>query len=93
MPINRIMVIIAAILVVFDVIWFLIRGKKGGFADKESLNRGLIARIIAIYVFGIVLIGLIWFVEFGPLADVVLCGCGVFGIEIANKDLLPRADD
>lgn len=88
MPVNRIVVIVAAILIVLDVIWLLIRGKKNGYASEEVRTRKLITGIISGYAFAIILLVIMLFREFGTVADCVLAGCAVLGIEIENRMLL-----
>lgn len=88
MSTNRIVVITAAILIALDVIWLLIRGKKNGYAPAEVRTPKLIAGIISGYAFAICLLVIMLFREFGTVADCVLAGCAVLGIEVENKMLL-----
>lgn len=82
---------IAAVLI--DVIWFLLRVKKNGWGDKSEWNKSFFTRVISIYVVALVIIGLSFFITFGNLSDVILNACAVLGIEIANKELLPKPID
>lgn len=88
MSTNRIVVIAAAILIALDVIWLLIRGKKNGYVPAEVRTRKLIAGVISGYAFAICLLVIMLFREFGTVADCVLAGCAVLGIEVENKMLL-----
>lgn len=93
MSTNRIVVIVAFALIIIDLIWFAIRVVKNGFDDKNNWNGSFILREVLIYLCAIGIIVLNIFMEFGTLGDVVLCGCGVLAVEIANKELLPKPID
>lgn len=93
MSTNRIVVIVAFALIIIDMVWFVIRAVKNGFDDKSNWNRTFILREVFIYLCAIGIIVLNIFMEFGTLGDVVLCGCGVLAVEIANKELLPKPID
>lgn len=88
MPVNRIIVLIAAGLVVLDVIWLFIRGKKNGFTGKEEFSRVMLIRIISGFLMSVCLLVVLWFREFGMIGDIVLCGCAVLSVEVESKLLL-----
>lgn len=86
---NRIIAIIAVFLVLVDFVWFFIRGKKNGFISSSDLaDKKYPIKIIGIYVLSAGIIALAFFREFGTIGDLVFCGCGVLGFELANRQLL-----
>lgn len=93
MELHRIINLVAVIAVIADVLWFILRGKKNGFGNKDEWTRGFIVKIVCIYAASLVIIILDWFLIFGTLSDVILNGCAVLGIEIANEELLPKPID
>lgn len=88
MPQNRMIILAALCLVVLDVIWFLIRGKKNGFITKEQCSKQLFVKAGAGYFLSLCLMVLLWFREFGLFSDIILAGCSVLAIEIENRLLL-----
>lgn len=88
MSFNIICAIIALGLEVIDVISFLIRLKKKGSISKESFDRSFIVKLIIIYISVLVIPLICFFMDFGRTGNIVLCGCAVLGLELANKDLL-----
>lgn len=85
---NRIIVLVAAGLILLDIIWLLIRGKKNGFVEKDQFSKVMVLRIVSGYTMALCLILILWFREFGMIGDIVLCGCSVLGVEIENRLLL-----
>lgn len=93
MPQNRIITLVSAGLVVLDMLWFLIRGLKNGFADKDTLSKAFILRSVFVYIFAAGIIAVSWIREFGLLGDIVFCGCGVIAFEIENRQMLGILND
>lgn len=93
MPQNRIVTLVALGLVVLDMIWFLIRGIKNGFVDKEILTRAFVIKSIVVYIFALAIIVITWIREYGILGDIVICGCGVLAVEIKNRQMLGIIND
>ena len=93
MPQNRIITLVAAGLVVLDLLWFLIRGHKNGFISKENLTREFILKAIGVYIFAAAIIFISWFREFGRLGDIIFCGCGIVAIEFENRQMLGLIND
>lgn len=86
---NRIIAIIAVFLVFVDFVWFFIRGKKNGFKkNPPEAGKNYILKVAGIYALSAGIIALAFFREFGAIGDVVFCGCGVLGFELANRQLL-----
>ena len=77
-----------------EFIWFLVRGKKNGFANKkETSKKKTILKVTGIYILSFGIIAIAFFREFGGIGDVVFCGCGVLGVELANRQLLGIDED
>lgn len=93
MPQNRIVTLVTAGIVILDLFWFVIRGLRNGFADKESLTRNFIFKAVGIYILAVAIIAISWFREFGILGDIVFCGCGVLAIEFENRQMLGLISD
>ena len=93
MPQNRIITLIAAGLVVLDMLWFVIRGIKNGFINKENLSRDFILKAVGIYILAAAIIVISWFREFGRLGDLIFCGCGIVAIEFENRQMLGLIND
>lgn len=93
MPQNRIVTLVACVLAVFDLIWFIIRGVKNGFVKKEEIDKPFIIRSVMIYLCAVAVIVISWFMEFGLAGDLVFCACGVLGMEIENRQLLGVLDE
>lgn len=93
MPAHRVINFIAIAAIVVDIIWFVLRVKKDGWGDKSDWNKSFLAKVISIYIVALMIVGLSFFITFGNLSDVVLNACAVLGIEIANKELLPKPID
>lgn len=86
---NRISAAVAVFLIFLDFIWFFIRGKKNGFAERSAFkNKKYLFKILGIYFLSAAIIALAFFMEFGKIGDLVFCGCGVLGFELANRQLL-----
>ena len=94
MYLNRMIALIAVFLIIIDFIWFFVRGKKNGFANKkETSTKKTILKVTGIYILSFGIIALAFFREFGGIGDVVFCGCGVLGVELANRQLLGIDED
>lgn len=86
--------LVAVFFVIIDFIWFFVRGKKNGFADKSKFSsKKTVLKVTGIYILSFGVITLAFFREFGGLCDVVFCGCGVLGVELANRQLLGIDED
>ena len=94
MYLNRMIALIAVFLIIIDFIWFFVRGKKNGFANKkETSTKKTILKVTGIYILSFGIIAIAFFREFGGIGDVVFCGCGVLGVELANRQLLGIDED
>ena len=93
MPQNRIVTLVSIGLVVLDMLWFVIRGLKNGFAEKETFSRAFIFRSVLVYIFAAGIIAISWIREFGLMGDIVFCGCGVIAFEIENRQMLGILSD
>lgn len=93
MPQNRTTCLAAAACVVLEMICFLIKGLKNGFADKETLSKAFILRAVLIYMFALGLLAVAWFREFGLIGDVVISFCSVVAVKFVNKQFLGILDD
>ena len=94
MYLNRLIALIAVFLIIIDFIWFFVRGKKNGFANKkETSTKKTILKVTGIYILSFGIIAIAFFREFGGIGDVVFCGCGVLGVELANRQLLGIDED
>lgn len=94
MYLNRMIALAAVFFVIIDFIWFFVRGKKNGFADRNEIStKKTIPKVIGIYILSFGIIALAFFREFGGIGDVVFCGCGVLGVELANRQLLGIDED
>lgn len=89
---NRVLSIISAALVVLDMIWFAVRTKKYGIKTEVKENKNFLIKEISIYVCSILIIAIIFLMEFGMIGDIALCGCSVMGVELANRELLDIED-
>lgn len=86
---NQIAALIAVFLVLLDFGWFFIRGKKNGFIERSVFkNKKYLFKVCGIYFLSAVIIALAFFMEFGKIGDLIFCGCGVLGVELANRQLL-----
>lgn len=93
MPQNRIITLIATSLVVLDMLWFVIRGLKNGFIEKENMSRDFVFKAVGIYIFASAIIAISWFREFGRLGDIIFCGCGILAVEFENRQMLGLIND
>ena len=86
--------LIAVFLIIIDFICFFVRGKKNGFIEKNEVStKKTILKVTGIYILSFGIIALAFFREFGGVGDVVFCGCGVLGVELANRQLLGIDED
>ena len=88
MYLNRMIALVAVFFVLVDFIWFFVRGKKNGVSTKKT-----ILKVTGIYILSFGIIAIAFFREFGGIGDVVFCGCGVLGVELANRQLLGIDED
>lgn len=93
MPSNRIIVLLAAACILVELIVFVIKGIKNGFADKETLSKEFILRAVLVYVCAAALLAVAWFREFGLIGDLVVCFCSFFAVKIIDKQFLGLIDD
>ena len=94
MYLNRMIALVAVFFAIIDFIWFFVRGKKNGFVDKNEVSsKKTVIKVTGIYILSFGIIVLAFFREFGGIGDVVFCGCGVLGVELANRQLLGIDED
>lgn len=94
MYLNRMIALVSVFFVIIDFIWFFVRGKKNGFVDKNEVSsKKTVTKVTGIYILSFGIIVLAFFREFGGIGDVVFCGCGVLGVELANRQLLGIDED
>lgn len=89
---NKVLSIISLVLVIFDMIWFAVRVKKCGIKPEIKGNKNFLIKEVSIYVCSLLIIAIIFLMEFGMIGDIALCGCSVMGIELANRELLDTDD-
>lgn len=89
---NRLIAVIGMILVFMDMISFAVRAKKRGIRTELKEDRKFVIREVLIYLCSVLIIALVFLLEFGTLGDAVLCGSSVLGAELANRELL-NVDD
>lgn len=92
MPQNRIIVLIAAGLIVLDLIWFVIRIIKNGLKENDR-SKISIARSVMIYITAAALLVVAAFREFGLMGDIIISGCSVLAFEIENRQFLGLIDE
>lgn len=87
---NRFLLVsvIAYCLMALDIVYLFIRLKTKGMVDKSLMDTRFWAMHIAIYVFAIFLVTLCIFIGFSLVAQIGLCGCGVFAFEISSRDFI-----
>ncbi len=85
---NRVVVCISVLLMFLDMIWFVFRLKKRGVNSERKGNKSFWIKEISIYSCAILLIAIIWIIEFGMIGNIILCGCSVLSVEMANKEIL-----
>lgn len=85
---NRIIILIAAALMILDIIWFVIRGVKNGFNGVAQRTKAMLIGIFAGYIAAVAMLVIFWFREFGIFSDIILCGCAVLAVELENRQLL-----
>lgn len=94
MYLNRMIALVGVFFVLVDFIWFFVRGKKNGFIEKNGVStKKTILKVTGIYILSFGIIAIAFFREFGGIGDVVFCGCGVLGVELANRQLLGIDED
>ena len=91
MKINYICLLIAEILILLDIIWFLIRFFKNR-PSREKFTRFYIIRLTAIYLCVICLPFLTIIVDTGLTGNIIISLCAVIALEITNKDILQPLD-
>lgn len=90
---NRIVALVVAVLIVLDMIWFVIRGKKNGFRDPATITKGIIVRKIVIYAMSLGLLVVACFREFGLVGDIGFSGCALLAVEITNRYFLSKTNE
>lgn len=90
---NRIVALVVAVLIVLDMIWFVICGKKNGFRDPATITKGIIVRKIVIYAMSLGLLVVACFREFGLVGDIVFSGCALLAVEITNRYFLSKTNE
>ena len=90
---NRIVALVVAVLIVLDMIWFVIRGKKNGFRDPATITKGIIVRKIVIYAMSLGLLVVACFREFGLVGNIGFSGCALLAIEITNRYFLSKTNE
>lgn len=90
---NRIVALVVAVLIVLDLIWFVIRGKKNGFRDPDTITKGIIVRKIVIYAMSLGLLVVACFREFGLVGNIGFSGCALLAVEITNRFFLSKTNE
>lgn len=90
---NRIVALVVAVLIVLDMIWFVIRGKKNGFRDPATITKGIIVRKIVIYAMSLGLLVVACFREFGLVGNIAYSGCALLVVEINNRYFLSKTNE
>ncbi len=90
---NRIVALVVAVLIVLDMIWFVIRGKKNGFRDPATITKGIIVRKIVIYAMSLGLLVVACFREFGLVGNIGFSGCALLAVEITNRYFLSKTNE
>lgn len=90
---NRIVALVVAVLIVLDMIWFVIRGKKNGFRDPATITKGIIVRKIVIYAMSLGLLVVACFREFGLVGNIAYSGCALLVVEINNRYFLSKNNE
>lgn len=90
---NRIVALVVAVLIVLDIIWFVIRGKKNGFRDPATITKGIIVRKIVIYAMSLGLLVVACFREFGLVGNIGFSGCALLAVEITNRYFLSKTNE
>ncbi|MCI6891639.1 MAG: hypothetical protein MR852_06370 [Treponema sp.] len=90
---NRIVALVVAVLIVLDMIWFVIRGKKNGFRDPTTITKGIIVRKIVIYAMSLGLLVVACFREFGLVGNIGFSGCALLAVEITNRYFLSKTNE
>lgn len=85
---SRIMVFISLGIIILDMIWFVVRVKKYGIKEEIKGDKNFILKEISIYACTLLILGIVFFLSFGMTGNIVLCGCSVLGVELANRELL-----
>ena len=89
---NRIIALIAAGIMILDMLWFVFRVKKYGTKEEIKSNKSFITKEISIYVCTVLILVIVCFLEFGLIGNLALCGCSILGVELANRELLGNDD-
>lgn len=84
---------VAVILYILVLCFIPFRIKKYGKREKSDNETRFWVREIGILLFALILILLIFRIDFGFFSNVVLCGCGVIGAFIATKELTAQKDE
>lgn len=90
---NRIVALVVAVLIVLDMIWFVIRGKKNGFRDPATITKGIMVRKIVIYAMSLGLLVVACFREFGLVGNIGFSGCALLAVEITNRYFLSKTNE
>ena len=90
---NRIVALVVAVLIVLDMIWFVIRGKKNGFRDPTTITKRIIVRKIVIYAMSLGLLVVACFREFGLVGNIGFSGCALLAVEITNRYFLSKTNE
>lgn len=90
---NRIVALVVVVLIVLDMIWFVIRGKKNGFRDPATITKGIIVRKIVIYAMSLGLLVVACFREFGLVGNIGFSGCALLAVEITNRYFLSKTNE
>ena len=90
---NRIVVLVMVILIVLDMVWFFIRGKKNGFRDSSTISKGMILRKAVIYLMSAGLLVVACFRDFGLVGNIAYSGCALLVVEINNRYFLSKTNE
>jgi len=88
---NKICALVAFGLELVDLLFFalrLLKSKKNDDFDKSAFEKNFLIKLIVIYVCVIIIPGICFFMDFGRVGNITLCGCAVLGLELANRDIL-----
>ena len=90
---NRKIVIFIGILILVDLVCFFIRGKKQGFKPSSMIAKKEVLKRIVIYILSLLLLAIVWFMEFGLMGNLAISACSLMAIELQNRYFLLNDDE
>lgn len=90
---NYYIAAIALVLYILVLLSIPFRIKKYGPRDKAEKDKKFWYRQVSIFAFSLVLILLLFRLDFGLVSNIVLCGCGVMGAYMASKEMAAQKDE